>query len=244
MSVPAPAIVASVWGDAGLGPAALQRLQLPGREPGLRSSFAVSTAAQASLGVAALAATEIGRLRNGLEQSVSVDLVDAAVECTGRFTLDGVAPEIWDKLAGLYRSGPPEQNAWLRLHTNFAHHRDGLLRLLGLPEGAATTPEQVADAVLHWQGDLETQAAEHGLVAARLRSFDEWDRHPQSAAVAALPLIEIERIGDAPPLAWPELAKAARPLEGLRVLDLTRILAGPVAGRTLAAFGADVMLVN
>jgi len=244
MSVPAPAIVASVWGDAGLGPAALQRLQLPGREPGLRSSFAVSTAAQASLGVAALAATEIGRLRNGLAQSVSVDLVDAAVECTGRFTLDGIAPEVWDKLAGLYSCGPPEQNAWLRLHTNFAHHRDGLLRLLGLPEGAATTPEQVADAVLRWQGDLETQAAEHGLVAARLRSFDEWDRHPQGAAVAALPLIEIERIGDAPPLAWPELAKAAGPLEGLRVLDLTRILAGPVAGRTLAAFGADVMLVN
>ena len=89
-----------------------------------------------------------------------------------------------------------------------------------------------------------TQAAARGLVVARLRSFEEWDRHPQAIAVAGLPLIEIERIGDAPPLAWPALAAEARPLEGLRVLDLTRILAGPVAGRTLAAFGADVMLVN
>ena len=82
------------------------------------------------------------------------------------------------------------------------------------------------------------------MVVAALRSFETWEQHPQHAAVAALPLIEITRIGDAPPLSWPDLPAAARPLEGLRVLDLTRILAGPVAGRTLAAYGADVMLVN
>jgi crotonobetainyl-CoA:carnitine CoA-transferase CaiB-like acyl-CoA transferase len=91
---------------------------------------------------------------------------------------------------------------------------------------------------------FEAAAAEAGLVVAALRSFEAWEQHPQYSAVAALPLIEIARIGDAPPRAWPALAPAARPLEGLRVLDLTRILAGPVAGRTLAAYGADVMLVN
>jgi len=240
-----PLRLSAIWGDGGLDPAALQRLQLAGSEPGLPSSFAVSTAAQASLGLAALAATEIGKARNAVEQTVSVDLVDAAVECTGRFTLDGVAPEAWDKLAGLYRCGSADGNDWVRLHTNFAHHRDSLLRLLGLPEGQETAREAVAGALLRWQADeLEARAAERGLVAARLRSFDEWDRHPQSAALARLPLVEIERIGDAPPIAWPELAATARPLEGLRVLDLTRILAGPVAGRTLAAYGADVMLVN
>lgn len=240
-----PGVAESIWGDAGLDRAALGRLRFTGSEPGTSSSFAVATAAQASLGVAALAATEIGRLRNGVEQSASVDLVDAAVECTGRFTLDGVAPEVWDKVAGLYRCGPAEPTEWVRLHTNFAHHRDGLLRLLGLPEGPETTREQVAGALLGWRAeDLEREAAARGLVAARLRRFDEWDCHPQGAAVAGLPLIEIERIGDAPPLAWPGLAATARPLDGLRVLDLTRILAGPVAGRTLAAYGADVMLVN
>jgi crotonobetainyl-CoA:carnitine CoA-transferase CaiB-like acyl-CoA transferase len=237
--------VASIWGDVGLDPAALDRLQLPGSEPGLRSSFAVSTAAQASLGVAALAASEIGSVRNGLVQSVSVDLVDAALECTGRFTLDGAAPELWDKIAGLYRCGPPEAGEWVRLHTNFAHHRDGVLRLLGLPEGPTTTREQVAAALAAWRAeDFEERAAGRGLVVARLRRFDEWDAHPQRAAVAALPLVEIERIGDAAPRTWPALAEAALPLEGLRVLDLTRILAGPVAGRTLAAYGADVLLVN
>ena len=67
MSLAADAVVESIWRAARLDPAALRRLQLPGAEPGLRSSFAVSTAAQASLGAAALAATEIGRLRNGLD---------------------------------------------------------------------------------------------------------------------------------------------------------------------------------
>lgn len=245
MNVDADAVVASIWGDAGLDRSVLGRLVLTGREPGLPSSFAVSTAAQASLGAAALAATEIGRLRNGLVQTAAVDLVDAAVECTGRFTLDGVAPEVWDKIAGLYRAAPGEREEWVRVHTNFAHHRDGLLRLLGLPEGPDTPAEAVASAILGRRADaLEEEASARGLVVARLRSFADWDRHPQASAVAALPLIEIERIGDAPPLAWPELALQARPLEGIRVLDLTRILAGPVAGRTLAAYGADVMLVN
>ena len=82
----------------------MRRLRLTGSEPGLPSSFPVSTAAQVALGAAALAATEIGRRRNGLEQTASVDLVDAAVECTGRFTLDGVPPEVWDRIAGLYRT--------------------------------------------------------------------------------------------------------------------------------------------
>jgi crotonobetainyl-CoA:carnitine CoA-transferase CaiB-like acyl-CoA transferase len=245
MTVSARDAVRSLWHDAGLPAEALAGLLLTGAEPALPSSFAVGTAAQASLGAAAQAAAEIGEARNGIAQQIEVDLVDAALECTGRFTLDGVAPPAWDRIAGLYRCGRAEKREWVRLHTNFAHHRDGLLRLIGLPEGPQTTREQVAAALTAWQADtLEDQAAERGLVVARLRSFDEWDRHPQSAAVAGLPLVEIECIGDAAPLPWPELAAAAPPLEGIRVLELTRILAGPVAGRTLAAYGADVLLVN
>jgi crotonobetainyl-CoA:carnitine CoA-transferase CaiB-like acyl-CoA transferase len=241
----AQAATRAIWEDAGLAPSTLSRLTLTGSEPGLPSSFAVSTAAQGSLAVAALAAAEIGRARNGLVQAVGVNLVDAAIECTGRFTLDGVAPAVWDKIAGLYRCGPAADGEWVRLHTNFAHHRDGVLRLLGLPEGPATTREQVGAALASWRAsDLEDRAAELGLVVARLRRFEARDRHPQGAAVASLPLVEIERIGDAEPLPWPALAVSSPPLAGLRVLDLTRILAGPVAGRTLAAYGADVMLVN
>jgi hypothetical protein len=99
--------------------------------------------------------------------------------------------------------------------------------------------------LLAWRGcDFENAAAERGLVVTMLRTFDAWDATPQAQAVAAQPLMTITRIGDAAPLALPPLSADARPLDGLRVLDFTRILAGPVGGRALAAFGADVMLVN
>jgi hypothetical protein len=120
-----------------------------------------------------------------------------------------------------------------------------VLRLLGLPEGEQTERPAVAAALAQWDAlAFEQAASDAGMVVAALRSFEEWDAHPQSAFVAAEPLVAIERIGDAPPSSWPTLPQRDRPLGGLRVLDLTRILAGPFCGRTLAAFGADVMLVN
>ena len=234
--------LAPIWRAAGLPAGTLQQLSLTDREPVLPSSFAVGTAAQTTLAAAALAATELGHQRNGLLQQVQVDMRHAALECCGHFTIDGRAPEAWDKIAGLYLC---EGGGWVRLHTNFAHHRDGVLRLLGLAAGPDATREAVAAALLKWRAqDFEGAATQAGLVVAALRSFEEWDRHPQSAAVAGNPLVAIEKIGEAAPLTWPHLRLDARPLEGLRVLDLTRILAGPVAGRTLAAYGADVLLVN
>ena len=231
----------ALWSSAGLPADALARLTLTGTDPVLPSSFAIGTAAQVSFAAAALAAAEIGHLRNGLRQTVRVDMRHAALECSSRFTLDGVAPNVWDKIAGLYAC----KSGWVRIHTNFAHHRDGVLRLLGLPEGPDTERDAVAGALLRRGATAFEQAAtDAGLVVAALRSFDEWDAHPQSAALAAQPLVAIERIGDAPPLALPALPHDRRPLTGVRVLDLTRILAGPFCGRTLAAYGADVMLVN
>ncbi|MEP6739859.1 MAG: CoA transferase [Caldimonas sp.] len=237
--------VLSLWRGVGLEAGLLDGLELSGREPALPSSFAVGTAAQASLAAAAQAAAVLGRARGQPPQAVCVDMREAALECCAAFTIDGKAPHLWDPIAGLYRTAGDGPEDGVRLHTNFAHHRDGVLRLLGLPEGAATTREQVAVALRTRNAlEFEAAAADAGLVVAALRSFESWERHPQHSAVAALPLIEIERIGDAPPLQWPQQTPGARPLEGLRVLDLTRILAGPVAGRTLAAYGAEVMLVN
>src|SRR5258705_2908803 len=80
-----------------------------------------------------------------------------------------------------------------------------------------------------------------GCVVALMRSPDEWSDLPHAQALAALPLISIEKIGDAAPKPWPA---GDRPLEGVRVLDLSRVIAGPVAGRTLAVHGADVLLVS
>jgi hypothetical protein len=242
----APAqVLADLWHSASLPDAALARVQLAGAEPVLPSSFAVGTAAAVSIAGAALAATEIGALRGAPAQSVTVDLREAALVCCGWFSVDGRTPDPWDKVSGLYPCGADGREGWVRIHANFAHHRDGALALLGLPTGGDTPREAVAAALRGWQAEaFEQAAAQAGLVVAAARGFAQWDAHPHAAVVAAQPLVAIERIGDAPPLAWPALAADARPLAGLRVLDLTRILAGPVGGRTLAAYGADVMLVN
>lgn len=244
-------VLADLWQLAGLPTDALGHVHLTGSEPVLPSSFAVGTAAQATIAAAALAACELGSLRAGAaRQQVSVDMLHAAIECLGWFAIDGKVPDLWDKFSGLYRC----TDGWVRVHANFAHHREGALRLMGL-DPATATREDAERAMLGWRAlDFETATAEAGLVATALRSFDEWDATPQAAAIASQPLFTIERIGpgqghgepaaDAPALPLPSVSADAPPLAGIRVLDLTRILAGPVGGRALAAYGADVMLVN
>ncbi|MDR5880989.1 CoA transferase [Caballeronia sp. LZ032] len=230
----------ALWRIAGLPDDALSFIDLPGREPVFPSSFAIGTAAQASVAAAALAACELAHARGVERQRVSVDMTHAAVECTGAFTVDGQAPETWGRFSGLYRCA----DGYVRIHANFEHHQDGALRLLGLDPKTATRAD-AEHAMLAWRGrEFEDAAAAQGLVVTMLRTFDEWDATPQARAIAAQPLMTLTRIGDAPPRALPALAEAARPLDGIRVLDFTRILAGPVGGRALAAFGADVMLVN
>ncbi len=239
-----------LWHDAGMPEDSLNHLILSGVDPVMPSSFAIGVAAQSSIAAAALSAVLIGRQRGGPSRSVSVDMREAALECTGFFSLDGKTPQVWDPIAGLYACGPEGQDGWVRLHTNFAHHRDGVLKLLGLPLGPTTPRESVAQALKTWNAyDFEEAGAKAGLVVAAVRSFEEWDSHPHARFVGDQPLIRIERIANADPLKWPDLprdgpAMPVRPLHGLRVLDLTRILAGPVCGRTLAYYGADVMLVN
>jgi len=232
------AALARLWQAAGQPAEALSQVRLTGAEPVLPSSFAVGTAAQVSIASSALAAAELCRLRGGRRQLVTVDMRHAAIEFRSErcMRVDGKAPgEMWDKIAGTYRCG---DDRWVRLHTNFPHHRDGVLALLACDYDKAA----VQQALLDWRAEeFEEAAAQAGLVVAAQRSFAEWSHHPQGQAVAALPVFSIERIGNAPPQPLPH---ARRPLGGVRALDLTRIIAGPVCGRTLAAHGADVLLVT
>ena len=240
MAMDAMEVLGGIWRQAGLPPDALSFARLSGAEPVLPSSFAVGTAAQSTIAAAALAACELGHLRGTARQQVGVDMQHAALDCCGWFSLDGRVPELWDTFSGLYRCA----DGWVRIHANFAHHREGALRLMKLDPATCTRADAEA-AMAAWRAqDFEDAAAAQGLVATALRRFDEWDATPQGKAVAAQPLFTIERIGDAPPRALPPLREDQRPLTGVRVLDLTRILAGPVGGRALAAYGADVMLVN
>ncbi|MBO9652564.1 MAG: CoA transferase [Variovorax sp.] len=233
-------VLKGIWQQAGLPDDALAHARLTGADPVLPSSFAVGAAAQSTIAAAALAACELGHVRGTPRQQVTVDMLHAALECTAWFSIDGRVPDIWDAFSGLYRAS----DGWVRIHANFAHHREGALRLLGLDPATAQRADAEA-AMQTWKAkDFEVAAAAKGLVATALRRFDEWDATPQGNALSGQPLFTIERIGDAPPLELPPLSGDARPLTGVRVLDLTRILAGPVGGRALAAYGADVMLVT
>ncbi len=236
-----PSIAADLWSSLGGWEDALGNLSLPAGQPVFPSSFEVGTAAQVSIGMAALAANEIYRLRQGSTQNVEVTRRAAELECTGFFTLDGEAPEAWEKFSGVYATS----DGFVRVHANFDHHRDGFLSLIGCSDANGTAREDAEHAVRTWRSsELESAAAESGLVVSAVRTFDAWDRHPHALATVSDPVVRITRIGEAEPRQLASLQSKDRPLHGVRVLDLTRILAGPTCGRTLAAYGADVMLIN
>ena len=230
-------ILGDLWTLAGGDVAALDDVTLTGEEPQLPSSFRVGASAQAGIAAAGLAAAQIWKLRSGQSQNVAVDMRHAVIECRSEryLRVDGKPPPpAWDAIAGVYKT---RDARFVRLHTNFTHHRDAVCKVLNCkPER-----DEVQAALMQWDAEaFETAAYAAGGVVAMMRSRDEWEASPHARALAEQPILSIEKIGEAAPKPWP---RGDRPLAGLRVLDLSRVIAGPVAGRTLAAHGADVLLI-
>lgn len=201
----------------------------------LPSCFPVSELAAASIGAAATAISEL------VASGEAAPPVSVSYRQTSLWFGWSIRPQSWqmpnpwDAIAGDYEA----RDGWIKLHTNAPHHRAAALSVLG----CKPTRESVARVVATWSGEaLEGAIVSAGGCAARMRHVDEWAAHSQGLAVAAEPLMHWDMpIGQT---ANPWQPVSSRPLAGLRVLDLTRVLAGPVATRFLAGFGADVLRVD
>ncbi|WP_329342047.1 CoA transferase [Streptomyces sp. NBC_01352] len=223
------------------------------RKGALEGRLPVRELARSCVGACALAAAELGARRAGLAKVPGIRVDDGAVATAfvseRHLLVDGRAPVTFAPLSRFWRTA----DGWVRTHANYPHHRARLLAALGVREDERAVT--AVEAALAERSALEAEEAVYaaGGLAVALRTPEEWAAHEQGAAVAGRPLVERERLDSAraralPPIdttpSAPASTSALLPAAGLRVLDLTRVIAGPVATRTLALLGAEVLRVD
>ena len=237
-------LVPGLLSEVGLPAALVERVDLKGEGQLYATPFPVVECAASVLGCIGAAASLLWEERTGEAQPVSVARRHAGASLVGfqLQRLEGgelpVAPMRLERpLVRLYRC---RDGRWIHLHGAFAHLAAGTCEVLGCDVDSGA--EAVAGGVARWAAPaLEDALADAGTCGAMARTVAEWSAHPQAAAVAPLGRVSVEKIGESAP----EPPRGMRrPLDGVRVLDLSRLLAGPTNARTLAEHGAEVLLVN
>jgi hypothetical protein len=228
-----------VWASAGGRADQAAAVTVRGPEHVLPSVFDVTGLAAATSAIAGLAAAVALSARTGeAVRPVSVDRRAAAAAFASERLFTPVGwrlPDPWDLVAGDYRAA----DGWIRLHTNYAHHRAAVARVVGRAEHR----DEVAGLVARWSaGELESAVVAAGGCAAAMHDQATWRASAAGSVAAREPLVRVDVATSAEP--GPAAGAARRPYQGVRVLDLTRVIAGPVATRFLAAHGADVLRVD
>jgi hypothetical protein len=229
------AIARTLWTAAGGNPDLLNNLEITGRGD-LPSVFPVSDFATAAIGAAGLAIAELVAVRFGEIPKVRVDRRLSSIWFGLSIRPQGWhLPPLWDPLSGDYKT----KDGWIRLHTNAPHHRDAALSVLKVK----ADKESIAREATQWEADnLETAVVTAGGCAATMRSVAEWKTHSQGSAVSGEPLLHAQTRSSGSRHNWN--GPRHRPLAGLRLLDLTRVLAGPIATRFIAGLGAEVLRID
>lgn len=241
MAVSPRTMLAEAWRSLGGDPAQLSAVTFPGPDGTLPAVLPVTALAQATVGAASLAAAGLrvptsGRLP---ASSVQSERVAVAFVSERHLRLDGAPLLGMDPLSAFL----PAADRWVRLHGNYPHHRARLYRALGVDPDSPDSPAAAIRTIRELPADdVERRVTEAGGLAVPVRTPDEWRRHPQGVAVGRLPLLTLRRVTDTAPT--PLGGRTSLPANGIRVLDLTRVIAGPVGTRALALFGADVLRVD